>query len=82
MPVEDEGNDVIQQIKSVEDIVVISVDVGRELTIESKEDVTDRGEKELIIFHGSYDNLISSRAGDVMVLDVNREVSLEMVGIL
>lgn len=66
----------------MEDLVVISVDIGREISFESEEDVTVRGEKELIIYHGPDENLVSSREGDVMVSDVHREVMLEMVGIL
>ena len=62
--------------------MVISIDVGREFIFESKEDVTDRGEKEKIIFHGLDDNLVSYRVGVAMVSYVNREVTLEMVGIL
>ena len=61
--------------------MVISIEVGRELSLETKEDVTNREEKEQIICHGSDDNIVSSGAGVVMVSDVNKEVTSEIVGI-
>ena len=60
----------------MEESVVFPIDYGRELSVVSKEDVLDRGEKEIIIFQGLEDNLVSSRVEDVRVLEVSKRGSL------